>query len=53
MCAILKYSSAVRGFKRFIRRAGRPGSTAVRMPAATENAPECANVNMNCHFIPV
>src|ERR1035441_2699393 len=33
MRAIPKYSSAVGGFKRFIRRAGRPGSTAGRMPA--------------------
>jgi hypothetical protein len=32
----LKGSSAILGFKRFIRRAGRLGSTAGRMPALRE-----------------
>ena len=49
MSAVLKFSSTVGVGERFLRRAGRPGSTAGRMPAATEKRRECANVNMNCY----
>jgi hypothetical protein len=35
---VLKFSSAVRVFERFIRRAGRTGSTAGGTPAATPDA---------------
>jgi hypothetical protein len=34
--------------ERFLRRAGRTGSTAGRMPAATVPRRECAKVNMKC-----
>jgi len=44
ICAILKFSSMGCVFKGFIRRARRPGSTAGRMPAATEKRRRAAAV---------
>src|SRR5450759_5153162 len=49
MSAVLKCSSPMGVRERFLRRAGRLGSTAGRMPAATEKRRDCANVNMNCY----
>ncbi len=40
-----RFSSTVGIAGHFLRRAGRPGSTARKPPAATEIRPECANIS--------